>query len=863
MLFLQLIRLNVRTRLFFIFLFLAVFSYGQKHIYTQYTTANGLPSSEVYDIIQDDYGYLWFGTDHGICRYDGYTFEQYDTKDGLTNNTVFKFTKDTQGTIWCCCYGNSIFSIKGEDPKFTPYKYNHLIKKTPFGAIISQLYIDKKGTFFITYLNTLGFSCVENDGILSSSLREIDTTEGELITKFALFPSGKCLAFSSQDTPQADTNFASISEITFISSQIPSRYKTYAIFNKSDSSIVSMNQTNLTVINPHGSLKHIEQPMHGTDIGTWSNNQFWSSSFSDGVRIYDENYKLLKHFLPGLSVTKIFRDHENGIWISTLHDGVFHIINENITSYNICEHKLEQAISQIFAQEDSSIWIGLINGDLYNIKNNKSTLHYSSKNTWPLSFGYDKLNNKLYFSSNNQIISVLEKDTLIDFAKLNFKVNLKQYPNTFILYGNKGVSFASHLKENDIEEYHNVLYTASNEGLHILTSDSIQNISKFSNYKNASRIDDLEKFRDFLVLGTKGDGIHLFNGDKIIKITKQDGLTSDFITKVYAEDNQTLWACTNNGLNRLNFAEDKLESVYTYNYASGLISNEITDVTVLNGVVWIGTRKGLCSFQKGQFRQLAQHKINYGLTLKTVSINDLKTEFIHNLDLDYTANRAEFTFIAKSFLENENLEYRYKLDGLEPNWIYTKQTNVTYPSLNPGEYTFRVQVKGLNKDWGEEIKLHLSISPPFWITWWFILSIILCLILIIYLFFKYRVLVYNRGILIELIRQIVKRLRKGKPYIIIKHANTDVKIETSNITYVKSDGNYLEIHTPQKKYVTREKIGNFLNIVPDPIEFIQVKRSFIVRIDAVTGKGKRHLIVNDQKIEIGNTYIDALEKISL
>ena len=157
--------------------------------------------------------------------------------------------------------------------------------------------------------------------------------------------------------------------------------------------------------------------------------------------------------------------------------------------------------------------------------------------------------------------------------------------------------------------------------------------------------------------------------------------------------------------------------------------------------------------------------------------------------------------------------------------------------------------------------LIIKINKPFWKTTWFIVTLFGLLTLLIYLFFKYRILLYNKDIIRELLRQFLKVIKKDEKTIIVKVSGTEVKLITEDILFVKSDGNYLEIHTTTQKYVTREKISNFLNIVPDPIEFIQVRRSHIVRIDKITEKGKKHVNVGTFKIVVGETFLEKLNLI--
>ncbi|MCB0627333.1 MAG: hypothetical protein KDC43_26305, partial [Saprospiraceae bacterium] len=65
-----------------------------------FTADDGLPSSEVYDIIQDRQGYLWFSTDNGVSRYNGYVFENFGALQGLTEPVIFYLQEDREGRIW-------------------------------------------------------------------------------------------------------------------------------------------------------------------------------------------------------------------------------------------------------------------------------------------------------------------------------------------------------------------------------------------------------------------------------------------------------------------------------------------------------------------------------------------------------------------------------------------------------------------------------------------------------------------------------------------------------------------------------------------------------------------------------------------
>ena len=116
----------------------------------------GLPSSEVYRIIQDKQGFIWFSTDAGVCRFNGRTIKCYTTADGLPDNTVFDLLEDNQGRIWMNCFNGTIcYFEKGKFiiPKGALLLRNKLKERS---TIVTSIQFDKEQTLWI---GTSNFPC--------------------------------------------------------------------------------------------------------------------------------------------------------------------------------------------------------------------------------------------------------------------------------------------------------------------------------------------------------------------------------------------------------------------------------------------------------------------------------------------------------------------------------------------------------------------------------------------------------------------------------------------------------------------------------------------------------------------------------
>ena len=103
--------------LFMLFISSHTYSSYKNGLFKNYTAIDGLSSSEVYDITQDNLGYIWFSTDRGLTRFDGKNFKRYTISEGLPDNTILNFYEQTDGTIWCSTMNHKIFYFKNEKDK--------------------------------------------------------------------------------------------------------------------------------------------------------------------------------------------------------------------------------------------------------------------------------------------------------------------------------------------------------------------------------------------------------------------------------------------------------------------------------------------------------------------------------------------------------------------------------------------------------------------------------------------------------------------------------------------------------------------------------------------------------------------------
>ena len=243
-----------------------------------------------------------------------------------------------------------------------------------------------------------------------------------------------------------------------------------------------------------------------------------------------------------------------------------------------------------------------------------------------------------------------------------------------------------------------------------------------------------------LWIGTDG-GLNKLDSEKeqFIHYREKDGLPNDVIYGILEDDNRNLWLSTNKGLSKFN---PKTEKFRNYDVKDGLQSNEFNAGAYFknkDGRMFFGGMNGFNIFHPSSIKDNPYIPpiviTDFQLFNKSVPIFkgnsseerpetlflDTHISEINELILSYQESVFSFEFAALHYASPEKNKYAYMMEGFDKGWNYTdlKKRFATYTNLDPGEYIFRV--KGSNNDgiWNEAgTSISLTITPPFWKTWW-------------------------------------------------------------------------------------------------------------------------------------------------
>ena len=321
-----------------------------------FTVEDGLPSSEVYDVIQDNQGFIWFATDRGVVKYNGYEFQTFNTEDGLLDNVIFKLYEDNKGRIWTSSMLGQLCYVEKDHIK--PYQYNDLLlAELPHYKYSHSLYLDEHDYLYYGSHGN-GLIKISDKGELTIIK---DQTNGNNIS-IANYQNN-WLTSMTYDYQKQQENYDQRHHLNYIynkaivSSSTKSLVRSEAL-PLSDSIIVFNQPFDVVVYNIKTNkiiqTKHFLNRVTGIDVN--GKGEVYVVTQNDGLYTYkieESGLAEQHHVLNTYTVTACLNDREGGYWITTTQQGIFYIPNLDILSYTTHEGLSNNYLRGLTIHQDS------------------------------------------------------------------------------------------------------------------------------------------------------------------------------------------------------------------------------------------------------------------------------------------------------------------------------------------------------------------------------------------------------------------------------------------------------------------------------------------------------------------------------
>lgn len=722
----------------------------------------GLSQETINTIFQDRYGFMWFGTQEGLNRYDGYGFKVFSHNDrvssSLANDWVRTIAEDVNGTLWVGTAGGGISLLERDTMSFRHLRHDHLDNKSLSDNNIRVLFSDSQGTMWVGTDKGLNRYHADTGRFTRFKLSHqlIEGASDTLINSIAESPSGDLwVAAGDRGVFRIDLRTRQIEHI-----------------HKSSEGLLSL------------TTDVVRKVMID------SNNRVWVGTHDKGVSLISADRKRIRHFYidkdtnPGLGsnrVRDIFEDKNGSVFLAT-DEGLnrylaeserFSLIkHENGNPFSLSGNKL----TALFQDRGGVFWVGSYSGlnkwntATANFSHYRVMLNHPSSlsnngvnafdqdeqgNIWIGTYG--GLNRLDTFTEHvSHFLHSREDDTSIDSDKVMAVKVDDQRNQVYVGTMDKGLevmdlktgafTHLSHDSQNPDSISANgvtVIREASDGqywvgtfggGLNLFDPDSKRFVQYQHDPQDPDSISDnrimniLTDDAGLLWLGTWRSGISIFNPGtgraEHVRHNKEDqfSLGSDVVLVMHEDRERNIWVGTRGGgLNKLTAANRKAGRFeferFTRN--EGLPSNSVYGILEDNqGMLWISTNRGLSKLDP-QSKALLNYDSSHGLQGNEFNFGAYHAardgQFFFGGTNGFTAFYPELIkpnehvppVVLTNFLRlNESFNPHSQLRGAEAIQISYQDyliafefAGLDFASPNNNRYSYKLE--GLDDDWIE------------------------------------------------------------------------------------------------------------------------------------------------------------------
>ncbi len=753
------------SSLFLFFFFSDIFPQGYIS-FSHLTVGDGLSQSSVTCIFQDRQGFMWFGTQDGLNRYDGYNFKVFknDPTDStsISDNFIFSIYEDKKGTLF--------FETQTG-------KFNKFFPKTESFKVVEGKEIDFNG---IRY-STVGALFMDSTNIKwTGGLGSASGLKEENIK------TGKITYFKNNLS-----NPSSLSDD-----------KVYSVFKDHLGNLWVGTFNGLDKLDEKtGKFFHYKNDPNNSnslpDNWVWpiyedSRGYLWIGTVKGGLSCFDPktnsffNYKNDPSDPASISdnfVFSIYEDRSGIIWIGTNAGGI-NYFNPSTLIFEHYKHDPanknslnDDNILSMLVDKNGTYWIGTRNGGLnkFNYKEKKFTAYYHNpsnsnslisnsvlslmedreRNIWIGTFsnGLDEFNPERgifkHYTHNPADSTSLTDNRIYSLLEDNEgNLWIGTYGGGLNKLDRKSgkISSYQHRKGDPTSISSNATWSLTqDESGKIWIGTFGGGVNVFDQYKqifyhfkhipnDSTSIGDNNIVRVFkdskgnMWFGTtSGLSEYLPKSNSFKNYNEKNGLANNTVYGIVEDNDGNLWLSTNNGLSKFNPSNKSFQNYYA---EDGLQGNEFNQDAFAEddktGRLLFGGTNGFNVFNPDSIKKNSYiPPIVFTNYLRYNSDDEEGKPIIEkgisqrdSLFLTYKDNIITFDFAALSYFNNSENQYRYKLEGFNQNWIQLGNNHsVTFTNLSHGHYT--LHIIGSNNDgiWNKNgVSLAIAVSPPWWKT---------------------------------------------------------------------------------------------------------------------------------------------------
>jgi hypothetical protein len=697
---------------------------------------------------RDRDGFLWFGTETGLSRFDGTHFRNFYMSDGLPDNEIIKVFVDSRNRVWIvpfknsiCYYLNGMIHNQQNDP---------LLGRLKIGSEVISVNEDVHGDLIIA--ESKAIDVVHPGGKITI----IDRFEGWpfMVVQAGLDEKGECKFFISSHSPGAQVAVIRHDVLVRTGDLEGEGENNYTSTYLGPELLIYEDKDSLTFLQAKepGRVR-IPSPKGFLHISRIDDSSVTLNSYSSTYLYNVRQHRIVDSFLPGQMVNGALEDAEGGLWFSTLGSGVHRLANRDVERYTFREGNTVFPVFTI-QRIGNTLYAGTDRFYLWSRQEGEKTFR-SMKVDDKFSRGRitaieDLGNNSILAGTDAGVfrfdaprgqsrrlwhrgaVKAIRKtgdSMLIEFSGSNVR-RLRLPGGTLLDTVFPGRSTCGWVRGDRC-------FVGTLNGLYAVSLSRRTQPEELLE----GRISAITAAPDSGIwVATYGEGLVLLRkGRPVSRFTVADGLTSNICRCLYAVGG-SVWVGTDKGLNRV-APRDGGYIITPFTGAEGLGVDVINTVYVDGQRVYAGTPDGMLVFQEDRIVRSKDCRLR--LTGIHISGGSWPLDTA-NFILPYRNNDLQIEYVGISYRNSGPIDYRYRLLGIDDRWATTDQTFLHYPSLPPGRYELQVLAIDPSGAISGTLRLPFAIDKPWWELTWVRIGLVLLIAGLVWLIFSYRVRTIRR-----------------------------------------------------------------------------------------------------------------------
>lgn len=711
-----------------------------------------LPSLECYNILQDDNGAMWIGTEQGLLRYNGSSTKVFNQQNGLPEKAIYA-AMSYQGKLWFATSKNRIMNYGNGKMKETTAskKYQSLLGKPYTQNFTYALSAQENGIYLI------GGKSLYRMDTAGNTLEKLHPPKGNAIylklTANGLLPVNNKLEHL-YDGP-AKKMFSVPLEINING---PNGSKTFhpdirRRMNGTEWRILTSQTQKFLFLSFYNKIIKFDRELSTFEIinlqapiislYTDKDGGLWIGTIRQGLHYYNftEKNNVPVVSLRNSSVSGTVQDREGNIWCTTLEDGVFMLRSKLVIGYqNLSGQSVEPTMLQTVG---NNLWISTPG---YGLQYYDATANRFFAVDRTLGDGYYHIweqNKNLYLSSEAGVLRYHTNGSKSRGEKYDSQTSMIvlgstsspsgdfytiTYDRIFRIKAGTGKrSTIAHLGATgrSIQYAGNdtLLYGCA-DGLYLYDVKRAKSTKMPGIYNNVANI--LLASDGKLWISTAGNGLFTYFHGILQRIKLPLKIQTNTFNRITQDNHGNIWTGTSVGLVKI-WEEQGQQKTEIYDADDGLPSNKIYRVAAVGDKLFFTTFTGLFSIP---LATSLKNSVPPLLSLASISYGGKSME--GQIRLPYENNQLELEFNVGQY-SNDDYKIGYTLHPGQ-SVTYIKGNTLSLQHLGSGNYQFRafaVNNDGLRS--AGTVTLNFSVLQPFWLKWWFVGGILVLIVLMIWL----------------------------------------------------------------------------------------------------------------------------------